>query len=254
MRKMLSTDQTQPGLPVPSTLKREPEFADSRPLMRAASRRQYQKRKALGLCAYFGCAAHAKAGRMYCPSHLERMSRCNRRRCRERQQNGLCIYCGLRPPFWGVRCLVCRQIFVKGQSALPAGARRALRLYREDERQFELEQLQVQTRFAVRKLLAGGEVTGDRARALLLYAGLDKGFWRTYREVGEVMKLSRERVRQLLYPSKVELVHMLGGNVPWKPLPVRTKRTTNPTNKTGGRFHRQVSKTRSPLNVSAINS
>jgi hypothetical protein len=107
-----------------------------------------------------------------------------------------------------------------------------LRLYREAERLFELEQRQAHARFAIRKLLAAGEVTGDREKALRLYAGLDAGHWRTYQEVGRLMNLSKERVRQLLNPSKAILTRMLAGNVPWKSLivkargPERAKRIT----------------------------
>jgi DNA-directed RNA polymerase sigma subunit (sigma70/sigma32) len=34
---------------------------------------------------------------------------------------------------------------------------------------------------------------------LRLYAGVDDGQWRNYAEVGRLMRISRERVRQLLY-------------------------------------------------------
>jgi len=70
----------------------------------------------------------------------------------------------------------------------------------------------------MRALIATGIVTGDYARALSLYAGLDDGVWRSYGQVGTVMHISRERVRQLLYPSKVILTDMLSGDVPWRPL------------------------------------
>lgn len=199
---------------------------------RDSSRRHYEKRKATGRCAYFGCRADAETGRRYCQRHLEEMSRNNRKRCKSRKEQGLCIYCGLRPQFWGVRCLVCRQRFNRDPRGLPLGARRALRLYREAERLFELEQLQTHARFAIRKFLAAGEVTGDREKVLRLYAGLDTGRWRTYQEVGRLMHLSKERVRQLLNPSKAVLTEMLDGNVPWKPptvkapRPAQVKRTT----------------------------
>jgi hypothetical protein len=93
-----------------------------------------------------------------------------------------------------------------------------LRLYRKAERKFEIEQRQAQARCAIRKLLARRDLNGDHAKALRLYAGLDTDHWRTGVEVGKLMGISRERVRQLLYPSKVILAEMLGGNVPWKPL------------------------------------
>src|SRR5438067_3046979 len=175
---------------------------------RAEARRQYQKRKTRGACAYFGCKKKPKIDRLYCHRHLANMAKQNRRRCKARKDQGLCIYCGIRPQFWGVRCIICRQIFTK--DILPFGARRALRLYREAERQFLLEQGQVEAKFAVRKLLAAEAVTGRQARVLRLYVGLDKGDWRTYEEVGKIMNITKERVRQLLYPSRVLLAKMLG--------------------------------------------
>jgi hypothetical protein len=193
---------------------------------RAASRRQYAKRKARGVCAYGGCRMTPDAGHAHCPRHLVLMSRNNRARVLERKAKGLCIYCGERPQFWSVRCVICRQLFVRNKSALPAGARRALRLYREAERKRELEQLQLQARFAIRKLLATGTITGDYARALELYAGLDNGPWRTYAQVAKLMHISKERVRQLLYPSKIVLAEMLGGDVPWPPLTMKASLTS----------------------------
>jgi hypothetical protein len=136
----------------------------------------------------------------------------------ERKAKGLCIYCGERPQFWSVRCVVCRQLVVRNKHSLPFGARRALRLYREAERKRDFEQRQLEARFSIRKLLATGTIRGDFARALKLYAGLDDGAWRTYSQVANVMHISKERVRQLLYPSKIILAEMLGRNAPWPPL------------------------------------
>jgi hypothetical protein len=183
----------------------------------AARRRSYQKRKAVGLCAYFGCSQSAEVGRTLCHTHLKRMARESRKRIKTRKRQGLCIACGNRPQFWGLRCVICRA--VSKQNVLPRGARRALRLYREAERKFEIEQTQIQTRFAVRKLLAAAEINGAHAKAFRLYTGLDRNILRTYAEVGKLMRISRERVRQLLYPSKVSLARMLDENIPWKPLP-----------------------------------
>lgn len=222
---------------------------DSRVLRRESSRRQYQKRKTVGLCAYFGCSAQPEAGRRYCQRHLDQMSAKNRRRQKERKNHVLCIYCGVRPQFWGVRCLVCRQIFIKDRQGLPVGARRALRLYREAEALFELEQSQTQARFAIRKLIAAGEVAGDREQALRLYAGLDTSGWRTYQQVARLMNISKERVRQLLYPAKLILTERLGGNVPWKPLTVKTGHPARAARKT---VHHSVLSTRSPVNVHAV--
>jgi hypothetical protein len=110
---------------------------------------------------------------MHCRKHLGSMSKANRQRVRERKAKGICIYCGERPQFWSVRCLICRQLLVKHKDALPWGARRALRLYRDAERRHQIEGQQTQARFAVRKLLATQTITGNYARALRLYAGVD---------------------------------------------------------------------------------
>src|SRR6266446_2665938 len=104
--------------------------AASVPNMAKKHQRQYQQRKAAGLCTKTGCAAKAASGHTHCGQHLQRMSRDNKERYERRADQALCIYCGERPQFWGVRCLICRQRFA--QHPLPLGARRALRLYRED--------------------------------------------------------------------------------------------------------------------------
>src|SRR5882724_2663279 len=155
----------------------------------------YRRRKASGLCTSSGCHARVELSNSRCRKHLEEMSRRNKEQYQQRMRRGLCIYCGERPPFWGVRCVICRQRFSK--HPLPYGARRALRLYREAERKRQQEQVEVEARHAARKLLAGGELNGKRAKALRLYAGVDDGEWRTYKEVGMTMHISKERVRQL---------------------------------------------------------
>jgi hypothetical protein len=144
------------------------------------------------------------------------MSKRNKELYTKRMREGLCIYCGTRPGFWGVRCVICRQRFAK--HPLPYGARRALRLYREAEKKREREQIEVEARHAVRKLLASGDINGKQAKALRLYAGVDDGKWRTYVEVGNAMQISKERVRQLLVLSKIALAPILGDRVPWGPV------------------------------------
>jgi len=163
---------------------------------------------------------------MRCPKHLVNMSQSNDRRCRERETQGLCLNCGVRPQFWSKRCIVCRERAKRAVPLLPPGLRHALRLYREHERKLEIEQRQHRARIAIEQVLKGGRITGLRAAALRLYAGLDSGKWRSYREVGELMNCSGERVRQLLYPSKIILTYMLGDEVPWRPLSVRRGRAT----------------------------
>ena len=94
---------------------------------------------------------------------------------------------------------------MKNSDRLPVGAMRALRLYKDAERMLAIEQQQAKARFEIRKLLAMQEVEGAQAEALRLSAGVDDGLWRSYAEVGRLMHLSRERVRQLLAPFKTIL-------------------------------------------------
>ena len=176
------------------------------------------------------------------------MSQRNKKRCQTRKDKGLCIHCGLRPQFWGVRCLLCRQQFTPGQNKLPRGLRRALQSYRQAEELFELEQRQVRTRFVIRKLLAMEDITGAPARALRLYAGIEDGSWRTYEQVGQMMHLSKERVRQLLRPSKIILTELLDGKVPWKQSTV-PRTASEAKRKTP---YCSVSNTRRSLNVYAV--
>ena len=185
---------------------------------RIRSRRNYEKRTAAGLCTYAGCTAAASSHR-YCEKHLQAMAERQRRRLQKRKKEGLCRDCGKRPAFWGLQCIICRQ--TSSRNPLPLGARRALREYREAEKKLELEMSQAHARFEIRRLLASGSVTGDYAKALRLYAGTSVSRcsrWRTYQEVGRLMHLSIERVRQLLKPSKIILADKLGDKVPWKPV------------------------------------
>ena len=158
----------------------------------------------------------AEDGRTYCRRHLDDMNRRALERRNERICQGLCTYCGTRPQFWGVRCIICRQRFEK--DSLPRGARKALRVYREAEAQREARQIRHEVRVAAAQVLVSGHVRGKRAEALRLYVGLDNGLWRTYEEVGNLMNVSGERVRQLLLPSKVALTCTLGDRVPWRPV------------------------------------
>jgi len=174
--------------------------------------RQYRRRKAAGLCTQTGCGTKPEHGHTHCRKHLQKMSRDNKAQYQQRKRAGLCIYCGLRPQFWGVRCVICRQAFAK--DSLPVGARRALRLYREAEQKREREQLEVETRHAARMVLASGDIDGDAAEALRLYVGADDGKWRTYEQVGQRMKVSKEWIRKLLMPSKIILGHILGDRLP----------------------------------------
>ena len=188
-------------------------------------KRQYERRKASGLCTSTGCAEKPRVGHTHCPKHLQEMSKRNKEQYKKRMREGLCIYCGERPQFWGVRCVIGRQRFTK--HPLPYGARRALRLYREAEQKREREQIKVDTRHAARMLLASGDITGNEAEALRLYVGADDGKWHLYKEVGRRMKVSKEWVRKLLIPSKMKLARILGNNVPWQPLRTPKKRQSS---------------------------
>jgi len=178
-------------------------------------KREYETRKVAGLCAQRGCKDTSSPGRSKCHTHLGEMSGRARKRYGLLNQKGLCVCCGARPQFWGVRCVVCRQIF--SEDPLPAGARRALRRYRKAEKERDAEDIELQTRIVVRALLESGQVTGPKvAEALRLYAGLDSGQWRTYSEVAKIMKLSKQRVGKLLLPIKNTLSFRLCERVPWK--------------------------------------
>jgi hypothetical protein len=177
---------------------------------------RYRKRKATGLCTHGHCPTKAEPGHTHCRKHLQAMVQRASERRRERIVQGLCLYCGKRPQFWGRRCIICRQLFAK--DPLPSGARRALRLYREAEKRSVPEQIRREAQAEARKLLASGKVYGRSAEALRLYMGLDDGKWRSHGEVGGLMNLSAERVRQLLEPSKRTLIARLSGRVPWRTL------------------------------------
>lgn len=180
---------------------------------RQFSSKRPHRRVAQGHCAYFSCPAHAVKGHSYCPDHLAKMSRERKKKVKARKRQGVCVDCGERPRFWGIRCILCRQRFMKSAKALPSGAIRALRLYHEAERKLAIELSQANARFEIRKLLATGDIGGDRAKALRLYAGVDDGHWRNYAEVGRLMHISRERVRQLLYPYRAVLTETLSADL-----------------------------------------
>jgi len=169
--------------------------------------RQYRRRKALGLCVELRCCAKPELGHTRCHKHLRQVAKSVTRQRNERTAQGICPFCGVRPRFWGRLCIICRQFYSK--HPLPFGARRALRFYRQAEKQYKAELIQAELRFATRKLLASGEVNGRRAEALRLYAGVDDGTCRTYSEVSKKMKLTKERVRQLLKPKRTVLSDLL---------------------------------------------
>ena|SRR5258708_15399829 len=211
---MLSTETVYRELPRLVPPNRDRSSSKDHGLKKGKShKRQYAKRKAAGLCTSTGCAEEPDVGHTHCQRHLQQMSKRNKKQYWKRMREGLCIYCGMRPQFWGVRCVICRQRFFR--DPLPYGARRALRFYREAENKRDREQIEVEARHAVRKLLASGDINGQRAEALRLYAGLDGGQWRTCVAVGKLMNVSKQYVHHLLLTPKETLAHILGGNVPW---------------------------------------
>ena len=201
------------GAAIPARRKRR-AAEGSRLNRRKRQELKYWKRRATGVCVDGRCANKPEVGHTRCGKHLRQMSQCVTKRRNERMAQGLCIVCGERPKFWGHRCIICHQPCSK--NPLPYRARRALRLYREAESLYDADWIQAKARLAVRKLLASGEINGNAAKALRLYAGLDSGKWWTYSEVGELMHISKEWVRRLLEPSKIALGSILGDNVPWR--------------------------------------
>ena len=92
----------------------------------------------------------------------------------------------------------------------------ALRKYREREAESLLENRRERIRAAGRKLLAREQLKVREAEALILYLGLEDNGWRTHLQVAQLMKISGERVCQLLAPSKAALASTLNGEVPWR--------------------------------------
>jgi hypothetical protein len=173
----------------------------------------YVKRRNAGLCTYGACPELPQEGHSLCSLHLQKMRDLEKERRNLRIAKSLCTRCGELPKFWGLNCVFCRQIFA--MNPLPSGARRALRLYRIKQAKQLRRSIEDDTRAAVIELLSKGTVSGKCAEALRLYAGVDTHEWRTYEEVGKIMRLTGERVRQLLLPAKTILSVLLLDRVPW---------------------------------------
>ena len=187
---------------------------------------EYRNRKASGLCTFGGCHNKPVEGRTRCQKHLRMMTADQQKRYRRRMAEGLCTMCGQRPRFWGAHCIICRHSIRK--KVLPAGALKALRLFREAEKQRAIEHAQVEARFAARKLLISGEIKGAEARALRLYVGADTGICRTSESVGKLMGVSKRRVHKLLQPARSALDPLLKETVGGRPR--RRKRTGSARN------------------------
>lgn len=180
-------------------------------------RQKYLERTAAGLCSHGNCSAPSDLGHRQCQPHLRLMAKRARERIQQRKAQGLCVQCGKQPQFWGVRCIICRQLFAK--NPLASGARNALRKYRENERQTLLKQLEAETRAEVQEMIASNQVWGKKALALRLYVGLDGGERLTYQEIAELLHTTKQNVHQLIRPAKNLLHSKLSGRVPWAPLP-----------------------------------
>lgn len=87
-------------------------------------------------------------------------------------------------------------------------------MYRELEAVSLLAAKRERIRVAGLKLLASDQLKVREAEALVLYLGLEENKWRTHGEVARLMKISSERVRQLLAPSKSALASALYGDCP----------------------------------------
>lgn len=175
---------------------------------------RYQSRKLAGLCCYGRCSAKAKEGATFCQRHLRRMVRQVSGLYKRRITQKLCFRCGLRPQFWGKRCVICRQLVA--QDPLPRGARQALREYRQSEEHCAADERREGVRRAAQELLTKTDITERQKEALRLCFGIDDKAWRTHRQVAQLMGVSPERVRQLLLPSKAALAQAFMGNTPWR--------------------------------------
>ena len=169
---------------------------------------KYASRRERGLCGYGVCGAPAEPGRSKCKKHLKLISAKAGEKRAERIDHGLCTACGIRPKFWGRKCMVCRQRSTTDQ--LPKEARRAVRLFLDEEVKRREKSRDVKLRASAKQLLASLNLGDREQRAIALYLGLDGKRRRTYQQVGKLMRISPERVRQLILPAKLILDGSLG--------------------------------------------
>lgn len=217
-----------PALPLQSRASR-PSLgpADEADKLRNRKQRRtiYEDRRAAGLCGYGYCSKNPESGHAVCATHRTKMCRRAAERRKEREASGICSGCGKLPQFWGKKCILCRQLYTK--DPLPAGAKRALREYRRAEAKGEQNHRDEVELHTILELIGSRRITGDAREVLRLYAGIEFGKRRTYGEVGKLMNLSRERVRQLLLPAKMALTAKVASST----LPTRSKRSKS---KAGG--------------------
>ncbi len=145
--------------------------------------------KAKGLCQWGSarCNEQPATGRTMCTNHLKAMLDYSTARRESRVKSKICIDCGKLPPFWGQRCIICRQNDT--DDPLPPGARVALARYRRNEK---ITARREQARIAF-------EWT-DNPRVEKIFTmrhGLQDGIDRTLEEIGAAIHVTRERVRQI---------------------------------------------------------
>jgi hypothetical protein len=168
---------------------------------------KYRQRVAEGLCTFGYCLEAAEPGRVQCRHHLQKMVDQALKIRTQRIASEVCVSCGRRPPFWGRRCILCRR--AQSNNPLPRGARRALREFRKQEVLREKERVRADVCKAALEVIGSQRLDAKSVRALSLWVGLDRVEGRSYRQVGRLMNISGERVRQLLKPAKAALTETL---------------------------------------------
>lgn len=153
----------------------------------AQAKKYRRERLSKGLCEYFGCSNPHESGHTQCQKHLDNMLAASLARRAERIKAGSCIDCGIRPPFWGQRCIICRQNYTK--DPLPPGLKKALKKHRR---------LQVINARRAQAATALDKVRDERARTILtMRHGLEDGIDRTLEEIAPRFGVTRERIRQI---------------------------------------------------------
>lgn len=168
---------------------------------------------AKGICGHGGCRDSVAEGHTMCDSHLLKMREDARKRTADRKSKGLCRSCAAPTLFGQTHCIPCGAKYRKGP--LPQPVRSALSRYRQIEAllakdtEFRAEQDRIR-----RKL----HLLNPRYQNImtLLWLGENK---RTLQEVGDILKVTRERIRQI--EAKCMKVIETGipipsGNTKWK--------------------------------------
>lgn len=151
------------------------------------------RKKESGVCITGGCYSIAASGHTLCDVHLTRMRAAANERRHDRKTNGLCVQCGARSEFGQARCLTCSAPFRRG---LPNPVRAALTRSRKQEAQKARDTNCLKAReFIDRNLYL---VRDERARLILqMRYGYTEATCKTLEEVGEELRVTRERVRQI---------------------------------------------------------